>query len=85
MIFMNLWTKLLQTVHHLVAVKRVFKTPRYKDLLGTHRRDECLFLGLGSLMIEVVQRLSTICSCNLADPANVNERLITPKELSLGF
>ncbi|MDG2196246.1 MAG: hypothetical protein P8O70_05055 [SAR324 cluster bacterium] len=42
----------------LVAAKRVFKTPRYKDLFSTHRRDECMFLGLGSLMVEVLHMLS---------------------------
>ena len=55
-IFVQLRPQWLQPLQHLVALERAFKTPGSKDLFSTHRRDEGLFPGLGSLMVEVLHR-----------------------------
>ena len=55
-VFVQLRPQLLQPLQHLVALERAFKTPGRKDLLSTHRRNEGLFPGLGSLMVEVLHR-----------------------------
>ena len=55
-VLVQLRPQLLQLLQHLVALERAFKTPERKDLFNTHRRDESLFPGLGSLIIEVLHR-----------------------------
>ena len=55
-VFVQLRPQLLQPLQHLVALERAFKTPGRKDLFRTHRRNEGLFPGLGSLMVEVLHR-----------------------------
>lgn len=85
MIFVQLRPQFLQPLQHLVALQRAFKTPGSKDLFSTHRRDEGLFPGLSSLMVEVLHRLSHGSSCPVANPVIVESRFVTPEELYLGF
>ena len=80
-VFVQLRPQLLQPLQHLVALERAFKTPGRKDLFSTHRRDKCLFPGLGSLMVEVLHRFSHGGSGHLADPVIVDSRFVAPKEL----
>ena len=55
-VFVQLRQQLLQPLQHLVVLERAFKTTGRKDLFRTHRRDEVLFPGVGSLMVEVLHR-----------------------------
>ena len=55
-VFVQLRPQLLLPLQRLVALERAFKTPGSKDLFRTHRRNEGLFPGLGSLIVEVLHR-----------------------------